>query len=262
MKKQYLIIAITAFSFFARITNVQAQDTTLSFGKYLTETPWLVNVGVDIIDNNQEHNPFKINNHGGRYHGNSPAYNTPAKFAIEKDIYGFRHWKHTKGFSLVIALTSTSLRPHNFASLDGYLKYDLNTLIGDTKFFDPFLFGGLGISYMDYDGSTSYNGTGPTANRDPKAANQGKDVFLTIDGGLGFNLWIFPNVALNFQTAAKFGKLAKAWEGTNYYQNSIGLVFKISRCNETKVAPVAPCTYKRSKEAEDALIHLREHINK
>lgn len=261
MKKQYLIIAITAFSFFARITNVQAQDTTLSFGKYITETPWLVNVGFDIIDNDQKRNPFKIYNRGGIYSGNSPAYNTPAKFAVEKDIYGFRHWKYAKGVSLVLALTSTSLRPHNFLALDAYLKYDLNTLIGDTKIFDPYLLGGAGVSYMDFDGPTSYNGVGPNANGDPNKRNQGKDVFLTINGGLGFNLWIFPNVALNFQTVGKF-KTVKALEGTNYYQNSVGLVFKINRCNQTKVEPVVACPYKRSKEAEDALIHLREHINK
>ena len=60
MKKQYLIIAITAFSFFARITNVQAQDTTMSFGKYLTQTSWLVTVGMDFVDNGDERNPFKI----------------------------------------------------------------------------------------------------------------------------------------------------------------------------------------------------------
>ncbi len=257
MKKQYLIIAITAFSFFARITNVQAQDTTMSFGKYLTQTSWLVTVGADFVDNSQDHNPFKIYNHGGSTHGGSPAFNTPAKFAIEKDIYGFRHWKHTKGFSIVLALTSTSLRPHNFAALDGYLKYDLNTLIGDTKFFDPFLLGGLGLNYMDYAGNN-----GPFANGDKNTYRQGKDVFITIDGGLGFNLWIFPNVAINLQSVAKWGKLAKSWEGTNYFQNSVGLVFKIGRCNETKVEPVVACPYKRSKEAEDALIHLREHINK
>ena len=255
MKKQYLIIAITAFSFFARITNVQAQDTTMSFGKYLTQTSWLVGIGVDFVDNSQDHNPFKIYNHGGATRGGSPAFNTPYKFSIEKDIYGFRHWKYTKGLSLVAAIAGTSLRPHNFESLDGYLKYDLNTLIGDTKFFYPYVLGGAGITYMDYTGHT-----GPIANRAKTGYRQTKDVFLTINGGLGFNLWIFPNVAINFQTVGKF-RTIKAFEGTNYFQNSIGLIFKIGRCT-AKEEPVVACPYKRSKEAEDALIHLREHINK
>lgn len=257
MKKQYLIIAITAFSFFARITNVQAQDTTMSFGKYLTETPWLVTVGMDFVDNDDKRNPFKIYNHGGKFAGKSPAFNTPAKFSVEKDLYGFRHWKYAKGMSVIVSFSSTSLRPHNFLATDFLLKYDLNTLIGDTKLFDPYVLAGVGTSYMDYDGRT-----GPFANRDKNNIRQSKDNFLNINAGLGFNLWIFPNVAINLQTIGKFGKLAKMWEGTNYYQSTIGLVFKISRCNETKVEPVVACPYKRSKEAEDALIHLREHINK
>lgn len=257
MKKQYLIIAITAFSFFARITNVQAQDTTMSFGKYLTQTSWLVTVGMDFVDNDEKRNPFKIHNHGGKFMGKSPAFNTPAKFSIEKDIYGFRHWKYTKGMSVILSISSTSLRPHNFLATDILLKYDLNTVIGDTKWFDPYVLAGVGTTYMDYEGST-----GPYTDRDEKNPRQSLDNFLNIDGGLGFNLWVFPNVAINFQNIAKWGKLAKAWEGTNYFQNTIGLVFKIGRCNETKVEPVVACPYKRSKEAEDALIHLREHINK
>ena len=256
MKKKYLAIAIAAFSLLTRTSNVQAQDTTLSFGKYLTQTTWLINAGVDFVDNNEDRNPFKINNHGGKYHGGNPAFNTPFKFSIEKDIYGFRHWKHTKGFSLVAAVASTSLRPHNFFALDGYLKYDLNTLIGDTKFFDPYILGGVGFTYQDYDGNT-----GPWANGIVGGIRQSKDDFITINGGLGFNIWIFPNVAINMQSVAKQGKLAKVWEGTNYFQNSVGLVFKIGRCNKVAEPQVA-CPYKRSKEAEDALIHLREHINK
>lgn len=257
MKKKYLAIAIAAFSIFTGTSKVQAQDTTLTLGKYLVETPWLVTVGVDFVDNDEKKNPFKIYNKGGKSKGHSPAFMTPARIAVEKDIYGFRHWKYTKGFSLQAVWTSTSIRPHYFASLDAYLKYDLNTLIGDTKFFDPYLVGGLGYSYLDYDGPT-----GPHSNRKANNPVQSLDNFLTINGGLGFNLWVFPNVALNFQSVAKFGKLLAVWEGTNYYQNSIGLVFKIGRTQEKAVPAPAPCTYKRSKEAEDALIHLREHINK
>jgi OmpA-OmpF porin, OOP family len=263
MKKKYLIIAITACSFFAGVSNsVQAQDTTLSFGKYLTQTQWLVTTGMDFVDNNQDNNPFKIHNRGGNSYGTrgrsggSPAFNTPAKFAVEKDLYGFRHTKALKGISAIFAISSTSLRPHNFLSVDLYLKYDLNTLIGDTKFFDPYLMVGAGHTYMDY-----RDGNGPRPNGLTTGGRHGKDNFLNINAGLGFNLWIFPNVAINFQNVGKFHIPVKKWEGTNYFQNTIGLVFKIGRCTAIAPAVVEPAC-KRTKEAEDALIHLREHISK
>ena len=252
MKKKYLIIAIIAFSFFAGNTNVQAQvtkengvvnkylgqDTTMKFCTYLTKTSWVVGVGPDFIDNNNDRNPFHVNNKIG-----SPSFNTPARYSIEKDIYGFRHWKYTKGFSVLLVVTSTSIRPHNFTSEDLYLKYDLNTLIGDTKFFDPYALIGGGLSYMDYSGPT-------------------KDNFGNFNAGLGFNLWIFKNVGINFQSVAKIAVLKSTFQGTNYFQDSFGLVFKIGGNKEEEVKVPVVSTYKRSKEAEDALIHLREHINK
>jgi hypothetical protein len=272
-KKHLIIIAITVFSFFAGLTNVQAQDnnnsksfeifgynqdTTLSFGSYLTKTSWLITYGPDFIDNNNDHS-LKMNNKLG-----APYFMTPAKASIEKDIYGFRHWKHTKGFSLVGVFSSTSLRPHNFAALDAYIKYDLNTLIGDTKFFDPYVLMGVGYTYIDYpygsyvvdhhvvSSSTGNYYAGPSL----------KDQSPNFNLGVGFNIWVFKNVGINFQSVAKFGLFAKSFQGTNYMQHSIGLVFKIGGGKEEVVVVVPVSTYKRSKEAEDALIHLREHINK
>jgi hypothetical protein len=234
MKKKYLAIAIAAFSFLTGTFKVQAQDTTLSFGKYLTKTPWLVFFGADFNQNDSKSrfplvfNPLKSI--------------TPTKFAIEKDIYGFRHWKYSKGFSAQLSLTSTGLNPHTFAALDAHLKYDLNTLIGDTKWFDPYLLTGGGYTYSD---------------------KSGKDQFINFNLGGGANFWITKKVGINLQTLAKLPLFKSKIGGSNYYQHSVGLVFKIGgKCSGDEESTPKPCLYKRSKEAEDALIHLREHINK
>ena len=78
MKKKYLTIALTAFSFIAGITNVQAQDTTLSFGSYLVKTPWQVGFGASSNVDDGKKNPFNFK---------IRQFSSPFKMTIEKDIF-------------------------------------------------------------------------------------------------------------------------------------------------------------------------------
>lgn len=235
MKKKYLIVAIAALSFFANISNsVQAQDSTLSFGKYLTKTPWIITVGVDFIDDDGEKNPFDIKLF---------KVPTPFKAAIEKDIYSFRHWNFAKGLNWQLVLASTSLGYRTNTIVDLNLKYDL--LRKKTKIDLYILLGG------------GFSNKYPINPITESKKGSIEDNFLTFNLGGGLNYWLFDNVGINLQTQ---GKLAIIAGSDHYAEHSVGLVFRIG--GKSNVEEVKPYTHTRSKEAEDALIHLREHLNK
>jgi hypothetical protein len=87
-----------------------------------------------------------------------------------------------------------------YYSVDAIVKYDLNTLIGDTsQWFDPFVY--LGGSYVSVDSS----GEGMA------------------HVGAGFNTWFNENLGLNFQTGTKVGFSDNV---KSHYQTSLGLVIK------------------------------------
>ncbi len=92
-----------------------------------------------------------------------------------------------------------TLSDDTFLAIDGRLKYDLNELIGSTAWFDPYIQAGVGYSKIG-----------------------DLDDFKVL-AGAGFNTWFNENIGLNFQSA-----YAHAFnsDGTDYFQHSIGLVFK------------------------------------
>ena len=196
MKKKNVTVALLAFLMLVNVSN--AQDTTsnpkLSFGKWLTKTPWQVSFGGNIIDDGSLGETFKALNKYAYY---------PAQFTADKVL--------KKGWSAQFAFSSTSLNPHNFLAVDLNGKYDFNNLIGDTKWFDPYGVLGLGYTFRD---------------KKPLTKGGGLNV-VNFNAGLGANFWLFPNMGITAQGLAKFAK-------DNYLQASLGLVFKIGNCEAPK----------------------------
>jgi len=227
--KKNVTIALTAFLMFAGTTSIFAQDTTAaapkekkSLATWLTKTPWQVGIGMNLIDDNDNTKSF----------GSLRDITwSPFKFTLEKAL--------VKGWDLQLAFSSTSYNPHNFLAIDVNGKYDLNNLIGETKWFDPYALVGLDYSYRDY--------TELKVNEVKGVSSTNK---IGFNAGLGANFWLFPNVGIQTQAVAKLG-------GNNYMAVSLGLVFKIGASTPAK-CEVAP----KTKEAEDALQHLRGIINK
>ncbi len=253
MKKKYITITLSAFLFFAGFTNIQAQDTPfLQFGgkpgqdtvvtkkttmwSKLTQTPWIIQFGPDIVDDNVSRlKEFKIFDNRNYY---------PIHCSAEKRI--------KKGFSLQVALSSENLNPHNFWSTDINAKYSLlSKSIEETRCFDPYALLGGGHTYRDFPHGQHREG--------------GHDNSGNLNVGGGVNIWAFKNAGIYLQTVAKFVLLEKKFDGSNYLQFSAGVVFKIGGDKVAKVVEevkVAPSTYKRSKEAEDAAKYLRDILNK
>lgn len=252
MKKKYITITLSAFFLFAGFTNSQAQDTPfLQFGgkpgqdtvvtkkttmwSKLTQTPWIIQFGPDIVDDNDSRlKEFKIFDDRNYY---------PIHASAEKRIM--------KGLSIQVVLSSTTLRPHDFWSTDINAKYSfLTKSIEETKWFDPYALLGGGNTYRDF------------PHGQHKATNHDNSGNLNVGGGV--NIWAFKNAGIYLQTVAKFVLLEKKYDGTNYLQFSAGIVFKIGGDKVVKAVEevVVPSTYKRSKEAEDAAKYLRDILNK
>ena len=113
-----------------------------------------------------------------------------------------------KGFSLQLAgsmnkinntLTKNGADGLLYYAVDAIVKYDLNNLVGDTSWFDPFVYAGGGYTSIDSVGEGLYN------------------------VGFGFNTWFNENLGLNVQTGLKAGFSDKV---ADHYQTSLGLVIR------------------------------------
>ena len=103
----------------------------------------------------------------------------------------------------------------NYLAIDTRLSYDLNKLIGQTAWFDPYI--GVGIGYTD-------------ANNEPRS---------TYNAVLGFRTWFSDRFGLDLSTS---GKWRTGNTGTNHIQHAAGIVYQfgiekeLSRKGEAKLA--------------------------
>ena len=97
--------------------------------------------------------------------------------------------------------TGDPLINDSFLAIDSKVKYDINRLIGETSWFDPFVLTGFGYSKIG--DSNNFN----------------------IAVGWGFNLWFSRSVGINFQLDYNHNPQSNA---TDYFQHNIGLVFKLN----------------------------------
>ncbi len=257
MKKKYITLLFSAFLFLAGLNTLKAQDPFLQFGgavpakdtavavnkthicTKMVHTPWIIQFGPDIVLDNGSRSlkAYKLRNTNDFY---------PIHCSAEKHL--------KKGWSIQGVLSSETINPHHFGSLDLNAKYSFFKTIGDAKWFDMYALLGLGYTYRDYP--------------------HGEVHLTTVDNsynaniGGGANIWLFKNAGIFGQALAKFNMhQSEKNGGGNYIQLSAGVVFKIGgEAVVTKVAvvepKVIPSTYKRPKEAEDAANYLREILNK
>ncbi|SFR48492.1 Outer membrane protein OmpA [Robiginitalea myxolifaciens] len=116
-------------------------------------------------------------------------------------------------------------------AIDSRLSYDLNKLVGETSFFDPYL--GVGIGYAD-------------------ASNVGR---VTFNGTVGFRLWFSKKWGVDLNST---GKWDASEETTNHIQHAAGVVRRfgivegLSKKGEEKLALI--------REMEEALQRRQDSI--
>lgn len=169
------------------------------------DNKWVFGVGVNIVDirnSNSISGTFK-----DYFNGNLNDLNMSGAFIkVSAERY------LNKGFSLQLSLSANKIKKgyhysngdpmlnDSFTAVDAKFKYDLNYLLGETKWFDPFLLAGGG--YVKIGDNSNAN----------------------VASGFGFNAWITDNFGLNFQSDYNHG--IKSF-GTDYFQHSAGLIFKL-----------------------------------
>ncbi len=185
-----LKLAVIALFTLVTVSNVSAQDEN---------NPWVVGFGVNLVD-----------------------FHTTGASLVDnaKDLIGNKDWNILpsisritgekyldKGFTLQLAgslnkITHLDIENDSdflYWAIDAVVKYDLNNLVGDTSWFDPYVYLGGGYTSVDEKGEGMAN------------------------VGVGFNTWFNDNLGLNFQTGTKVGFADNV---RTHYQTSLGLVIK------------------------------------
>ena len=186
-----LKLAVIALFTLVTVSNVNAQDKN---------NPWAIGFGLNTVD--FIHAGITERDHFKDLLGSYEDWNVLPSISR---IYAEKYLE--KGFSLQLAGSlnkiETFLTENDsdflYWSVDASVKYDLNMLIGETAWFDPYVH--LGGSYASAD-------------------SEGEGM---ITYGVGFNTWFNENLGLNIHTGAKQGFADKVQD---HWQHSLGLVIK------------------------------------
>ncbi|MBL4604581.1 MAG: OmpA family protein [Flavobacteriaceae bacterium] len=188
-----LKLAVIALFALVTVGNVNAQDSN---------NPWAFSLGTNVVD-------FRI---GTGFETIAQDFFGTTDWNVAKSISRFSVEKYLdKGFTLQGAFSVNQLTHFDAKNdIDGKYyavninaKYDLNNLIGDTSWFDPYVLLGGGYVYTDFQ------------------AEDLKEGMLNI--GYGFNVWFNENIGLNYQSVAKRSFADKVQD---HFQHSLGVVFR------------------------------------
>jgi len=187
--KQFKLAVMALFALVI-VSNVNAQDKN---------NPWAVSFGANIVDFYQ---PGSISGQFDDFVGSSSDWNilpSVTRVSLENYIEKGFSLQFSGSFNKITSLNTVDDSDFLYYSVDAIVKYDLNDLVGETSWFDPFVYIGGGYA---------------TAN------DQGEGI---LNVGLGFNTWFNENLGINFQTGSKSGFTDKV---AAHLQTSLGLVIK------------------------------------
>jgi len=189
MKK--LKLALVALFAIVTVSNLSAQDEN---------NPWAVGFGINSVD---MYSGVDTSSQFKDLLGNSDWNTLPSVTTI----FASKYLKN--GFTLQLSGTISEITTefvkddvdYFLWSAGALVKYDLNTLIGETAWFDPYV--GIGGDYV--------------------ASGKNDESELMGVGAIGFNVWFSDNIGLNFNHSDKLGFAKNV---RSHYQNSVGLVIK------------------------------------
>lgn len=200
---------------FCFVLSAFAQDLQLTKKDSIVQSFWLVSLGTNIVDDSGDEFgnlfdlkegwnmvPYPSRVSMGRYFKNGlglEAIGTYNKYKEGKII------DHTPS-------------PENvdYFGLDFRVSYDLNMILGETGFFDPYI--GIGAGYTD-------------------ANNQGRGTYNAV---VGFRTWFSDHWGLDFNSTGKWAMSTE--NATNHIQHALGVAYRfevekgLSRKGEEKLA--------------------------
>ena len=167
--------------------------------------PWAIGIGVNAVD----FYPTNVDIPTGYGGWGDEFFNTADHYNILPSVSKISVGKYlADGFTIEAAGTlnkiskmgDNSVSDLMYYGLDGALKYDLNNIIGQTSWFDPYVLVGGGYTWLDKFGTA------------------------TVNGGGGINFWFSDNIGLNVES-----KYKHVFENENilqHFQHSVGIVLK------------------------------------
>ncbi|MEZ4811223.1 MAG: OmpA family protein [Allomuricauda sp.] len=212
MKTTRPVIAALAFLFSITLT---AQDIELTKKDSIVQSYWMVTLGTNIVDDSGDEFgelfdlsegwnmvPFPSRVSVGRFFKNG--------LGLEA-IGTYNRYKEGK-------IVDNEVNPEDvdYLGLDLKVSYDLNMILGETGFFDPYI--GIGAGYTD-------------------ANNQGRGTYNAV---VGFKTWFSDHWGLDFSSTGKWTMNTE--NATNHIQHAVGLAYRfevekgLSRKGEEKLA--------------------------
>ena len=198
---KHLRIALLALLLIAGFSNANAQDEN---------NPWALNLGVNAVDFYPANDPSTLTELGLSSGWFDEYFNANDHYNIIPSLSRVSIGRYLdEGFSLELAGSVNKIKKIGdtptlsdllYIGADLGIKYDLNKIIGDTKWFDPYASVGGGYTWLDSEG------TG------------------TLNGGLGANFWLGDHVGLNVQSNYKH-----AFDDANilpHFQHSAGITVR------------------------------------
>lgn len=188
--------------FLSLFTLLNAQD----------DNNWRISAGINVVD---IRTPLKFSDIVKDYFNGSiqdlNMYSFPARIAFERTLsdkfalqlsVSYNQVKKGYGYS-----EGNALLADKFIYGDLKLKYDLNSLLGDTKWFDPFILAGAGYSSI------------------------GDKSDLKGVAGAGSNFWLSDHWGINLESSynhnfqGTFESSGSGGTGTDFFQHNIGVIY-------------------------------------
>ncbi|WP_252729831.1 OmpA family protein [Zobellia uliginosa] len=209
---------------------LQAQEELqLSEKDSIVKSSWMFGVGYNIVDDSGD--VFdELFSFGKQWN----ALSYPSRVSIG------RYFKSGIGIEAIASYNKykvgkfidgvTNLEETQYYGLDARLTYDLNKLIGETAWFDPYL--GVGAGYTD-------------------ANNQSRATYNAV---VGFRTWFSDRIGMDFSSSGKWA--ANNDDATNHLQHAAGIVYQfgiekgLSKKGEKKLALIEEMAEKRQKEQD------------
>ena len=195
MKKyaQFVLALIATAPIFSQ------EDVQLTSKDSIVGSSWVVGLGMNIVDDSATPFGGDVLNIKETWH----AVPYPSRISLGRffgsglGVEAIGTYNKYKTGKIVDGTINTS--PRDYYAIDGKISYDLNKLIGETGWFDPYLHLGAGYSSI---------------------GNLGR---YTANAGFGFNTWFSDHWGLNFNTMGKWG-IKKG--STRQIQHSVAVVHR------------------------------------
>ncbi|MCB4808615.1 OmpA family protein [Tamlana sp. 62-3] len=224
LKKRLLFVVL--------LVNIYAgfsQTPVLTEKDSIIKSSWIVGLGYHFVEDSGEVFDNLLN-----FDSTWNAVSYPSRISVGKyfenglglELIG-AYLKYNSG---TIVDKQTLEESSDFLSIDTRLSYDLNKLIGETGWFDPYA--GVGIGYTD-------------ARNAPRG---------TYNAVLGFRTWFSERIGLDFNASGKWA-MNFTPETTNYKQYAAGVVYrfgakkKLTEEGEEKVSMIEQLNQERVNDS-------------